>query len=165
MKSILLKSLLIINFLFIYNCRAQTTTNDYITFYNDVVPKLNSIVPTKTQFYGQNFSNFSNELQNKNIDVVLLTYDTKTAPGIKYYVLNLFFTNHVMWSIANDNDYQLPAISITFENEIPSQIEQLTIQNQGKWNSNLAQFFSNMKIESIRFIGLNGYNSQDNSLK
>jgi len=34
-----------------------------------------------------------------------------------------------------------------------------------QWNSTISQFFSNMKIEKIEFIGLNGYNSTDNSLK
>jgi len=164
MKSIFLKTILIINLFFIYNCKAQTT-NDYINFYNDVVPKLNTIVPIKTQFYGQNFSSFYNELQNKNINIILLNYDTKTDIGTRYYILRLFFTNIGMWNIAIDNSFQLPSISITFENEIPKQIEQIATQNNMKWNPTLAQFFSNMKIESIRFIGLNGYNSTDNSLK
>ena len=66
MKTIFLKLLLIINLLFIFSCKAQTTT-DYINFYNDVVPKLNTIIPNKTQFYGQNFSNFYNELLSKNV--------------------------------------------------------------------------------------------------
>ena len=166
MKSILLKTLIIINFLLLYNCKSQTiATNDYIAFYNDIVPKLNSLVPTKSQFYGQNFSNFSNELQNKNIDIISLNYDTKINPGTKYYVLNLFLTNMKMWSIASDTDYQLPCISITFENEIPKQIETLAEQNNMQWTYNIQQFFANMKIEKIEFIGLNGYDSTDNSLK
>ncbi|GAA5097715.1 hypothetical protein GCM10023210_33030 [Chryseobacterium ginsengisoli] len=166
MKSLVLKVSLIINLLFIYNCKAQTaTTSDYIAFYNDIAPKLNSIVPNKTQFYGQNFSNFYNELQNKNIDIISLNYDTKINPGTKYYILNLFLTNMKMWSIASDNDYQLLCISITFENKIPKQIETLAEQNNMQWTYNIQQFFANMKIEKIEFIGLNGYDSTDNSLK
>lgn len=164
MKSILIKTLLIINLFFIYSCKTQTT-NDYIIFYNDVVPKLNLLVPNKTQYYGQNFSSFNNELINKNVNIVLLNYDTKVDNDTKYYILRLYFTNINMWDIASDNSFQLPAISITFENEIPKQIENLAKQNNMKWNATIAQFFSNMKIESIRFIGLNGYNSTDNSLK
>ena len=124
MKSILLKALLIVNLFFIYNCKAQTTTTDYITFidyvnfYNNVVPKLNSIVPYKTQFYGQNFSNFYMELQNKNINIILLNYDTKTDPGTKYYILRLYFAPISMWTISTDLAYQFPSIAITFENEI-----------------------------------------------
>src|SRR5438128_934319 len=126
MKSILLKTLLIINLFFIYNCKAQTiTTNDYIAFYNDVVPKLNSIVPIKTQFYGQNFSNFYNELQNKNIDIVLFDYDTKTDPGTKYHILRLFFSDNNMWSIASENSFRFPKVVVTYKNEIPQQIETL----------------------------------------
>jgi hypothetical protein len=162
----LLKAVFLLNILFLFNCKSQTiATNDYIAFYNDIVPKLNSLVPTKSQFYGQNFSNFSNELQNKNIDIISLNYDTKINPGTKYYVLNLFLTNMKMWSIASDNDYQLPCISITFENEIPKQIETLAEQNNMQWTYNIQQFFANMKIEKIEFIGLNGYDSTDNSLK
>ncbi|WP_292011079.1 hypothetical protein, partial [Chryseobacterium sp.] len=54
-KAIFLLSLLLINY-----SKAQTTT-DYINFYNDVTPKLNSIIPNKTQFYGKPFSNFYSE--------------------------------------------------------------------------------------------------------
>ncbi len=63
MKSILIKTILTINLFFIYNCKAQTTS-DYIDFYNDVAPKLNSIVPIKTQFYGQIFSTFYKALNH-----------------------------------------------------------------------------------------------------
>ncbi|WP_439480783.1 hypothetical protein [Chryseobacterium aquaticum] len=164
MKSILIKTLLIINLFFVYSCKAQTT-NDYIINYNDVVPKLNLLVPNKTQYYGQNFSNFYNELLNKNINAVILTYDSKIDTSEKYYVLNLFFIDLNMWNVALDNSFQLPAISITFENQIPSQIRNMVKQADSKWNANFVQFFSNMKIEKIEFIGLNGYNSTDNSLK
>lgn len=160
MKLILLKTVLIINFLFIYTCKAQTTS-DYITFYNDVVPKLNSIVPNKTQFYGQNFSNFYSELQNKNITVVKFHCTPKTDPGSKFYVLKLFFEDDDMWSVATNNPFQYPWISITFENEIPSQIKDMVLQNHGLWNSTFVQFFSNIKIEKIKFVGVNGYDSTD----
>jgi hypothetical protein len=162
MESKLLKFVLIINLFFIYNCKAQTTT-DYITFYNDVVPKLNSIVLNKTQFYGQNFSNFYNELQNKNIDIVLFDYDTKTDPGTKYYILRLFFSDNNMWSIASENSFRFPKVVITFKNEIPQQIETLAEQNNMQWTYNVQQFFLNMKIEKIDFVGVKGYDSDDYS--
>jgi len=123
------------------------------------------MVPNKTTYYNQNFSNFYNELQNKNIDIVFLGCDPKVAPGNKYYILRLFFTEMKMWSFAIDNNFQLPSISVTFQSEISSQIDQLIDQSQGRWNSTIAQFFANMKIESIRFIGLNGYNSSDRIIK
>jgi hypothetical protein len=164
MKLILLKTLLFINLLFIYNCKAQTTT-DYINFYNDVVPKLNSLVPNKTQFYGQNFSNFYNELQNKNIDIVMIDYDTKTDPGSKYYVLRLYFSNINMWQFASENSLKYPWVSITFEDEIPKQIEDIAQQNNMQWSYALKQFFINRKIEKIKFISMNGYDSADNSVK
>ncbi|WP_332452439.1 hypothetical protein [Chryseobacterium aquaticum] len=164
MKSIILKTILVVNLLFIYSCKAQTTS-DYITFYNDVVPKLNSMVPYKTQFYGQNFSSFYNELQNKNLNVIMLDYDTKTDPGNEYYVLRLFFSPVNMWSIATENDYQYPWVSITFENEIPSQIKTMVEQSNTQWNLNFVQFFANMKIEKIKFVGVRGYDNDDYSGK
>lgn len=160
MKNIFFKTLLIINLFLISNCKAQTTS-DYITFYNELVPKLNTIAANKTQFYGQNFSKFYNELLNKNISVVKLSYDYKIHPGTKYYVLDIFFEDSGMWSVASNNPFQYPWVSITFENEIPSQIKDMVLQSQGEWNSNFVQFFSNMKIEKIKFIGVNGYNSTD----
>ncbi|WP_089745897.1 hypothetical protein [Chryseobacterium taihuense] len=164
MKNLFIKLILTINLLLIYNCKAQTS-NDYVTFYNDVVPKLNTIVPNKTQFYGQNFSNFYSELQNKNVSIVMLNYDSKNELSREYYVLRLFFAPINMWSFAINNSYRFPIVDITFENEIPSQIEQIASQAEMKWNYNLVQFFSTMKIEKIEFIGMNGYNSQDRSLK
>ncbi|WP_449399399.1 hypothetical protein [Chryseobacterium wanjuense] len=160
MKTIFLKLLLIINLLFIFSCKAQTTT-DYINFYNNVVPKLNSIIPNKTQFYGQNFSNFSNELQNKNINIVMLGYDYKTDHDTKFQVLNIFFSDFNMWNIATENSYRFPRIKITFENEIPNQIRDLVAQYEGEWNPTFEQFFANMKIEKIEFIGVKGYNVED----
>ncbi|SHG24941.1 hypothetical protein [Chryseobacterium vrystaatense] len=164
MKSILLKILLTISLFFIYNCKAQTATQ-YITFYNELVPKLNTIIPNKTQFYGQNFSNFSNELMNKNIDIVLLNYEPKMDPGSKYYVLRLYFSNMRMWSVASENSFRYPSISVTFQNEIPKQIEDIAKQNNMQWNNTIQQFFANMKIEKITFIGMNGYNSPDRTVK
>jgi len=143
-----------------HNYKAQTT-NDYITFYNGIVPKLNTIAINKTQFYGHNFSSFYNELLNNNINIVNLSYGTKVDPSSKYYVLDLFFEDSDMWSIATQNKYQYPWISITFEDEIPIQIKNMVLQNQGQWNNTFVQFFSNMKIEKIQFIGVNGYDSTD----
>jgi len=164
MKSIFFKTLLLANLFFIYNCNAQTT-NDYIAFYNDVVPKLNSIIPNKTQFYGQNFSSFYNELVNKNITIRDISVDTKTDPGIKYYILRLYFSDNDMEALASNNSFRYPWISITFQDEIPSQIKNIILQYHGEWNNTFAQFFSNLKIESIRFLGINGYNSTDYSEK
>ncbi|WEK68134.1 MAG: hypothetical protein P0Y62_09630 [Candidatus Chryseobacterium colombiense] len=160
MKNIILKICLSFTLFLLYNCKAQTTS-DYITFYNGVVPKLNTIAANKTQYYGQNFSTFYNELLNKNIQVASLSCDYKTDPGSKYYVLRLFFEDNDLWSVASDHDYQYPWVSITFENEIPKQIENMVKQTYGVWNNDFVIYFSNMKIEKIKFVGVNGYNSND----
>ncbi|SDQ32067.1 hypothetical protein SAMN05421664_1128 [Chryseobacterium soldanellicola] len=164
MKSIFIKALLIINLFFIYNCKAQTA-NDYITFYNGVVPKLKSIIPNKTQFYGQNFSSFYNELQNKNVNIVMISYDSKIFNDPHYYTLYLYFCDRNMLNVASDNSFQYPWLEIAFENEIPSQIKDMVLQYHGQWNTTFAQFFSNMKIEKIKFIGVRGYDSPDYSAK
>ncbi|MET3535691.1 hypothetical protein [Chryseobacterium limigenitum] len=160
MKTIFFKTIFILSIFFIHNCKAQTT-NDYITFYNGVVPKLNIIVPYKTQFYGQNFSTFYTELLSKQISVAKFGCDYKTDPGSKYYVLDLFFEDSEMWPVATNNSFQYPWVSITFQDEIPAQIKTMILQNHGEWNSTFAQFFANMKIEKILFVGVNGYNSTD----
>ncbi|MDH6252195.1 hypothetical protein M2347_001922 [Chryseobacterium sp. H1D6B] len=160
MKSIFLKGLFIISIFFIHNCKAQSV-NDYITFYNGVVPTLNTIASNKTQFYGQNFSKLLNELLNKNINIINLGVDSKTDTGTKYYLLALYFCDSSMDKPALDNKFQIPVIWITFQDEIPSQIKNMMYQNHGEWNSSFVQFFSNMKIEKIEFGGLNGYNSND----
>ena len=152
------------NLLFLYNCKAQTVS-DYIAFYNGVVPKLNNVATYKTQFYGQNFSNFYNELVNKNINITYIGVDTKTDPGVKYYILHLLFCDDNMETIVTNNSFRYPWVSITFQDEIPSQIKNIILQYHGEWNNNFAQFFSNLKIESIKFIGTNGYNSTDYSAK
>lgn len=66
-----------------------------------------------------------------------------------------------MWSVATDNTFQYPWISITFQDEIPVQIKQMVLQNNGKWDNSFVQFFSNRKIEKIKFVGINGYNSNN----
>ncbi|MDR4952995.1 hypothetical protein REB14_12500 [Chryseobacterium sp. ES2] len=162
MKSIFLKSLFVINIFLMYNCNAQhASVNEYIAFYNGVVPKLNSVAANKTQFYGHNFSEFYNELLSKNVSIVNLGYGGKTDTGIKYYKLRLFFCDSNMDKPALDNKFQIPWITITFQDEIPSQIKSMVLQYHGEWNNTFVQFFSNMKIESIEFIGVNGYNSND----
>ncbi len=149
-----------------HNCKAQSSSvNDYITFYNGVVPKLNTVATNKTQFYGQNFSGFYSELLSKNVNVVDLGYGSKTDTGTKNYILRLYFCDSNMDKPALDNKFQIPVIWITFENEIPAQIKSMVLQYHGEWNDTFVQFFSNMKIEKIKFIGLNGYNSNNWSAK
>lgn len=160
MKTLFFKIIFILNLFFIYNCKAQTT-NDYITFYNDVAPKLNSIIPNKTQFYGQPFSNFYSELQNKNITVVMFGCVPKSSSEVKYYRLYLYFCDASMLSIASDNSFRYPWIVVTFENEIPPQIKDMIVQYHGVWNPIFEQFFSTMKIEKMQFIGVKGYNVKD----
>ena len=58
MKKILLRTILALNLLFIFNCKSQTTLDEYITFYNGVSSKLNLIVPNKSNLLTKIFLNF-----------------------------------------------------------------------------------------------------------
>lgn len=164
MKNIFFKTLLIINLFLISNCKAQTTS-DYITFYNEVVPKFNTIAANKTQFYGQSFSNFYNELLNKNIHIVGIDYDITKEPSVKYNIIYLYFNDDNLWGVINSNSFRYPWVAVTFEDDLSSQIKTMVEQNHAQWNNNFVQFLSNKKIESIEFLGLNGYNSTDYSGK
>lgn len=169
MKNILFKTILIVNFLFILmSCKSQTTLNDYITFYNGVSSKLNIIVPNKAQFINQNFSNFYLELKNKNIIIKNIGTSSKEANSPKDYLLSLYFSDSDITNfVFNKNvfTYQYPVVWITFQNEIPPEVNNVIRSYYGDWNENVAQLFSNMKIEKIEFVGINGYNNPDRSVK
>ncbi|WP_292009578.1 hypothetical protein, partial [Chryseobacterium sp.] len=113
------------------------------------------------QFYGKPFSNFYSELQNKNISVKGWIFDPKIVPGTKYYVLTLFFSDMSLLRVAKENSFRSPRMSVTFEDEIPSQVVSLMEQNHAVWNPTVAQFFSSLKVEKIEFSGVKGYNVKD----
>ena len=149
MKTII-KILLIINLFLISNCKAQTA-NDYINFYNVITPKLNSIASNKTQFYGQNFSNFSNELQTKNINIKLINYDIQMEPSVKYNIVYLYFCDASLLGVSTTNSFRYPWVAITFENDLYIQIKNMIEQHHAQWNSTFAQFLYDKKIEKIEF--------------
>ena len=163
MKKILLRTILALNLLFIFNCKSQTTLDEYITFYNGVSSKLNLIVPNKSQFINQNFSSFYNELKSKKITVITLGTGNKEANSPKDYILRLYFSGDSTFAL--DNKYQYPVVWITFQTEIPKEVNTVIRSYYGDWNENIAQLFSTMKIEKIEFVGINGYNNPDRSIK
>lgn len=163
MKRILLRIIFALNLLFIFNCKSQTTLDEYITFYNGVSSKLNLIVPNKSQFINQNFTFFYNELKSKNILVITLGTGNKEANSPKDYILRLYFSEDAIFAL--ENHYQYPVVWITFQNEIPQEVNNVIRSYYGDWNENIAQLFSNMKIEKIEFVGINGYDNPDRSIK
>ena len=164
MKSIFLKIIFITSLFFICNFKAQTKS-DYIAFYNEVTPKLNAIVLNKTQFYGQNFSDFYDELHNKDINIVSIGIIGKTINTSRKNILSLYLSDEDMWKKSFDNKYQEPVILITFEDKISNEIIKKVEQYHRKWNNDLSQVFANMKIKKIEFLGLNGYDSSERSIK
>jgi hypothetical protein len=141
-------------------CNAQRINDTaYINYYNSVVPTLNAMATTKTQYYGQNFSAFYTAILNNNLTIVSIGVGPKMASSRFDYVLTLQFASDVMVGYGIDRGYQHPKIRITFTNAIPAEISDLLLQYKGYWNATYQQFFSNMVIESIAFGGTNGYNS------
>jgi hypothetical protein len=154
------KIILTVFVLISYNCNAQRINDAaYVNYYNSVVPTLNAMATTKTQFYGQNFSAFYTAILNNNLTIVSIGAGPKVANSRLNYVLTLLFTNNTMIRYSIDRGYQHPVIRITFTNAIPPQILDINQQYKGNWNATYQQFFSNMIIESIAFGGTNGYNN------
>lgn len=166
MKIIFLKTVLLLSLIISISCNAQRIREDqYANFYNDIFPKLNQIVPIKTQFYNQNFSNFLTELINNNINVLGLSVVNAVEHSKHNYTLVLYFSDDRIHSYGVDKQFQYPAVWITFLNEIPIQANNMILKYEGNWNSNFATFFSNMIIQKIEFVGINGYKNPDRTVK
>lgn len=161
-----LKIIIILSFLLFQSCYSQKVgTMQYLNFYNSISPKLNELVPNKTQFYNQNFLNFYNEILSKNLVVQRISTDGKIDNSKQHYVLTLHFCDYGINSFAADKGYQYPVVRITFQNQIPDSTTNLVKQNQAYWNSTLLNEFSNILIESIEFGGINGYNNSNRTPK
>lgn len=146
--------------LFAITCKAQRINDTaYINYYNNVVPTLNAMATTKTQFYGQTFNSFYAHILNNNLTIIGIAVSPKMASSRFDYVLTLEFASHAMINYGIDKGYQHPVIRITFTNAMPAEINDMLLQYKGFWNTTYQQFFSNMVIESIAFGGTNGYNS------
>ncbi|MCY0969532.1 hypothetical protein [Chryseobacterium wangxinyae] len=159
MKSILLKTFLVVNLFFIYNCKAQTA-NDYITFYSNVVPKLNLLVPNKTQYYGQSLLAFLQALNQNNI----IVKEYEPAP-FNNKLLKLSFTwNRDLRIGRYDHNYVEPYISIYFQQ--PFNYPQATVifnnNYHSYWNPAAENFYKNLIIEKIEFWYVRGLT--DNSM-
>lgn len=162
MKNIFFKIVLLLSIIFSYICTAQNiTTLQYVNYYNRITPKLNVIRQNKTQYYNQNFSMFYNRLVSQNLSVGKIGIQNKMATSNDMYTLALYFEDFNMASFGIEKEFQCPVVYVTFVNEIPKQINAMLRQYEGNWNSNFANFFSNMTVESIEFVGVNGYNSSD----
>ncbi len=166
MKIIVFKKILLLFVVFTCSCNAQRIREDqYANFYNDISPKLNQIVPIKTQFYNQNFSSFYNVLNNNNVIIKGLSVVNAEQHSKHNYTLVLYFSDDRMLLYGSNKGFQCPSVWITFQNEIPTQANSMMLQYEGNWNSNFATFFSNMIIQKIEFVGINGYKNPDRTVK
>ncbi|WP_187477882.1 hypothetical protein [Amniculibacterium sp. G2-70] len=157
-------SLIFFGLLAFSSVKAQTV-NDYINFYNTISPKLNAVASVKSNYIHQDFSLFLNKLNTENITIDWVSYYPRNSSTEKIYTIRLSFSNIDLSQAGLQQRYQLPVIWITFENEVPQSLVNMVLQYQGKWNLQFEQFFKNMKIEKIKFIGINGYNNPDRTPK
>ena len=151
--------------LFAFSAVKAQTVNDYINFYNTISPKLNAVAAVKSNYIHQDFSLFLNKLNTENIMINRVSYYPRNSSTEKIYIISLSFSNIDLNQAGLQNKYQLPVIWVTFENEVPQSFVSMVLQYQGKWNLQFEQFFANMKIEKIKFIGINGYDNPDRTPK
>ncbi len=154
----------IIFFMVSMGCKAQTQT-DYINFYNQLVPKLNMLANTKTQYYGLPFSQFKTALDNATINIDNVFYDRPYDEAGYYNTLIIYFDDWEDNHVAIESHYQIPIVYVEFEEHIPKTIEGMHKSYRGKWSPIYENFFSNYTIKEIRFVGLNGYNNPYRSYK
>jgi len=160
MKTILNKLPIILIFLIFQFCKTQNRER-YISDYNKNVPKLQQIANLKQQFYGDNFSNFLKEIENKGAIIDNFSYRgvIDYSPKIKYIVLN--FTK--LGDYESDYDFQKPCIIITMQDQVPDELRLLTLKYHGELTQEVRDFLANRKIEKIEFYGINGLTSTDRS--
>jgi len=144
------------------NCKSQDNQR-YINQYEDSVSKLQQLAKEKDKFYGMNFSIFMDEMEKKKVKIIDYGYSGKTASSPIIYVIRLWFTDHDLTEVSQKNKYQLPIVTITFQEEIPYEFRALTVKYEGRLSEEVKTFLSNRKIEKIDFYGINGLTSTDRS--
>lgn len=163
MKTIINKLPIILIFFVFQFCKSQNKER-YINDYNKSVPKLQQIAAAKQQFCKNNFSKFLSIIEKKEVKIDNYTYlERGLSPKIYDIILN--FTSLDDSIVAEKNNYLSPYIVITFENQIPDEIRQLTLKYHGELTQEVKDFFADRKIEKIEFYGINGLNSKDRSAR
>lgn len=130
------------------------TFGEYPTFYTQTVNKLNTIVPTKSNYYGQPLSLFLGALAQKNIMIKKYEHGPFDTKSLKLS----FFWNMDVRIAAMNNNYAEPYIKIYFQ-EPYSYPEATVIFNNNYhsyWNISAENFYKNFIIEKIEFWCVNG---------
>ncbi len=161
MKKIINK-LPIILILFIFQFFKSQNKERYENDYNKNVPKLQQIALSKQTFYGENFFELLSSIQSKGAKINNFSYRERgLSPKIYDVVLNFSDTDDFL--IAEKKNYLRPYIIITFQEQIPDELRQLTLKYHGELTQEVKDFLANRKIEKIEFFGINGLTSKDRS--
>ncbi|WP_154656902.1 hypothetical protein [Epilithonimonas tenax] len=162
MKTIINKlPIILVLFLFQF-CKSQNNER-YVNAYNKALPQLQQVATLKQQFYKKDFSELLTYLKDKEAKITYYGFSGKTDISPKIYILRIYFTNQDDTSKAIDNNYQIPFIIITFQDQIPDELRQLTLKYHGELTQEVKDFLANRKIEKIEFFGINGLTSKDRS--
>ena len=148
------------------SCKAQMveTINitDYPAYYNQTINKLNIIIPNKTNFYGQPFSDFLLAFSQNTITIKAYyphPYDNKK---IRLMFLNDAENTANIWR----NNYVTPHIEITFQQPYNfQQASSILNQYHWFWNSAAENFYKDLIIEKIEFWYVRGLTDKSNNPK
>lgn len=163
MKTIINKlPIILVLFLFQF-CKSQDKER-YVNAYTKAVPQLQQVASSKQKFYKKNFTEFLSVVESKGVKVDNYSFRERgLSPKIYDVILN--FTNLDDFIVAEKNNYLSPYIMITFQDQIPDEIRQLTLKNHGELTQEVKDFLANRKIEKIEFYGINGLTSRDGSAR
>ena len=163
MKTIINKIPIILLLFSLQFCKSQNKER-YVNAYNNAVPQLRQVASSKHKFYMKNFSEFIAIIENKGVVVDNYSYRERgLSPKIYDIILN--FTNLDDHIVAEKNNFLSPYIMITLQEQVPDQIRQLTLKNNGKLTQEVKDLLADRKIVKIEFYGINGLASKDRSAK
>jgi len=163
MKTIINKLPIVLIF-FVFQFYKSQNKERYVNAYNKAVPQLQQIALSKQKFYKKNFSEFLSVIEKRGAKVDNYNYRERgLSPKIYGIILN--FTNLDDFIVAEKNNYLSPYIMITFQDQIPDELRQLTLKYHGELTQEVKDFLANRKIEKIEFYGINGLTSQDRSAR
>ena len=136
----------------------SSQSKEYTELYNSITPKLQETAAIKQKFYGKKFSEFYKYLNNNKLKVVKSGYYNIPRTRKKINVLELGFLNDEQRDYAYKNDFAEPYIYIFLLDEIPQEIRAMVFNTHGFWNEDFAQFLSKLRIEKMKFYGVDKIN-------
>ena len=136
----------------------SSQSKEYTEIYNSITPKLQETAAIKQKFYGKKFSEFYKYLNNKGLKVIKLSYLSVPSNMKKINVLELNFLNDEQQYYAYKNKFAEPYIYIFLLDEIPQEIRAMVFNTHGFWNEDFAQFLSKLRIEKMKFYGVDKIN-------